>query len=310
MQPQEITATEAMYIKLGRGGEWAHDCLLKSQTLRLSYKGVSHDDCAAGRWDEVQKQIEHSKETISSGTVNFHLNQIKAFYEKGETTLWIAFHADKLWWCFSPPDVTGLPDGTKVRQVKGCWVATDIRGEALVTERLNGKVTAVQGFKATIGKIGELNYLVNRINGQVPPLVAAAQDALVALHQKLESVIQGLYWRDFETLIDLVFQRAGWQRISRVGGPKKTLDINLLSPITDEYFAVQVKSKANYTDFMAFQDACVDMEYTRYYFAVHTPSKELTHEKETDTFQLWLPNDIARMAARYGLIEWIIDKAR
>ena len=52
-----------------------------------------------------------------------------------------------------------------------------------------------------------------------------------------------LDWRDFETLVDLIFARSGWNRVSAVGGNQKLIDLE--QSMTRERAAVQVKSQAN-----------------------------------------------------------------
>ena len=57
-------------------------------------------------------------------------------------------------------------------------------------------------------------------------------------------LIAGLHWAEFETLVDLIFARSGWQRVSRVGGTLADVDLILEQPVTGETAFVQVKSKA------------------------------------------------------------------
>jgi hypothetical protein len=54
-----------------------------------------------------------------------------------------------------------------------------------------------------------------------------------------------------------------------------------------------------------------DMQgFSRFYFAVHTPSPDLLEAEETEGVELLLPKDIARLSVGYGLTKWILDKAR
>ncbi|HKC74251.1 MAG TPA: restriction endonuclease [Chloroflexota bacterium] len=308
-QPQEVDIKRALYIKLGKGGEWERSCLTE-QTLRLDYREVPHEHCAAHDWVAVRQDIEVAYSS-KPGVVTAHLTQIKLFYEADETTLWVTFYADQLWWCFSRRDIRLLPDGTKERPVVGKWRSTDTHGMALTTNRLSGKLTAVQGFQGTVCRVSETGYLRNKINGREQPLVAEARGALAALQDKLEHVVRHLNWYDFETLIDLIFQRAGWQRLAMTGGTRKGLDIDLISPVSEERVAVQVKSRAGLAEFDAYREGCADMAgRTAYYFVVHSPGPDLAHAETGDTFRLWLPQDVSRLAVQYGLSEWVIDKVR
>lgn len=40
--------------------------------------------------------------------------------------------------------------------------------------------------------------------------------------------------QDLEFLLDLIFQRSGWQRVGQVGRPQKTVDLELILPATGE----------------------------------------------------------------------------
>ncbi len=116
-------------------------------------------------------------------------------------------------------------------------------------------------------------------------------------------------------LFDLILNRAGWQRISEVGGKMKTGDIVLMSPITESRYAVQVKSKANRIDFEKYQRRFEDQGFAGCYFVVHSPTPDLNNiQAETiendGLLKLWLPADVARLSVQYGLAKWIIDKAK
>ena len=251
----------------------------------------------------MRKRVQDAKNDIT---------QIRNFYEADETVLWVTFFGDRLYWCFSNPEITLLSDKTKTRPVVGHWRSTDVNGQPLDKGRLSGKLLSMQGFCGTICSVKEFDYLVHKINGELTKDNEEATEAVSALEQKIEKLVRQLHWKDFEILIDMIFRQAGWQRIGGVGEAEKTIDLDLLSPITSERYAVQVKSKANLAEFQDYQDAFADMQgYRRLYFVVHTPSAELESHAEDqldDDFQVWLPQQVTRLAVRYGLVEWIIGK--
>jgi hypothetical protein len=47
-------------------------------------------------------------------------------------------------------------------------------------------------------------------------------------------MVRQLNCRDFETLVDLIFLRGGWQRISALGGDQAHVDLVLSEPISGE----------------------------------------------------------------------------
>ena len=144
----------------------------------------------------------------------------------------MTFYKDLLWWAFAGPGVSILSDDSKTRSVIGQWTSRDLRGQPLQTRRLSGKLLMMQGFRGTICSVRELDYLRRRIAADLDPQVQATTSARHELVKNVQIMVQSLYWDDFELLIDLLLQRAGWNRVSEVGGPEKTLDITLLAPIT------------------------------------------------------------------------------
>ncbi len=309
-----IKADKSLYIKLGQGGKWEEECLKQNQTLRLGYQKIPHDLCLQGKWSEVRRFIKEEY-NCSEGTATSHANQIKSFYESGEDVLWVTFYGNGLWWCFSKPEITLLSDGTKLRSALNKWSCIDIKDRLLLTNNLSGKLLSMQGFQGTICTVSESSYLINKINGIEPKELQEARDALLTFEQGLEAIIKRLHWRDFELLMDMIFRQAGWKRYSDVGSTLKTIDLDLISPITSERYGVQVKSKANPATFKSYQkDRFKDMEgFTRFYFAVHTPSPDLeeaSQKLENEDVKLLLPRNIARLSIEYGMAHWVMDKAQ
>lgn len=306
---KKISPSEALYIKLGSSGEWEHQCVRETQTLRLGYSEVDHDICLRREWDKVKKQCKSFRSDEAAATRDVH--QIRKFYEAGEDVLWVTFYANKLWWCFSKPEVTQLEDQTKSRPVIGKWQCTNIEEHPLRMDQLSGSLISMQAFRGTICSVREFDYLIKKINGIIPKRVEEAQGTLSTLENKLEKIIQDLHWKDFEILIDLIFRQAGWQRVSCLGETQKALDLVLLSPITKDRYIVQAKSKARLADFEEYQKEFKDVrgEYSRFYFVVHSPSQDLKKAETKGNFELILVHEVAQWAIKYGLTEWIIAKA-
>ncbi len=140
----------------------------------------------------------------------------------------------------------------------------------------------MQGFRGTICTVKEAKYLVNKINGIEPVEVKEADAALLQLQEKVEAIIRSLTWQDFEMLIDLIFRQAGWQRVSVLGGTMKTLDLELISPITNERYGVQVKAKADLSVFEKYKmEGMNDMQgFTKFYFGLIVGGKYRDGERE------------------------------
>lgn len=308
--PAPIAAQKALFIKLGDGGAWEADCI-KNGSLRVGYRWARHSFCTLGDWEKVANlACGFSKD---KGAATRHANQLRQFYEADESTLWVTFHADRLWWCFSSCAPSELPDNTKERKADGGWKDTNINGDPLLKGDLSGKLLAVQGFQGTICTVSDLGYLVSKINARAEPHVAAAQAAYENLQVALIPIIQKLHPKDLETLTDLVFRQSGWQRVGVSGGIEKDIDLDLKSPVTGERIAVQVKSRANAAVWRSYRDKYANTSgFDRFYFVTHSPDDSLRKEAETcddKTFILWDVMRLSAQAVRGGLTGWLLDKA-
>jgi len=303
---QPIQPNQALYIKLGRNGCWERECIEEKQTLRIGFDEALHDLCMQGAWSRV---LSEAWPTANKGTRTGWVNQTKLFYESGPDVLWITFYKNRLYWCFSERDITLRPDNGKERLVRDKWSYRDIKGAPLDMSRLSGKLCAMAGFRGTICSVTEFEYLVNKINAIDSREVAAARSERALLVAAMEPIDQHLHWRDFELLIDLIFRQAGWKRISQVGGPQKTLDLELQEPITDSHYSAQVKSQAGLEDFQNYESEMLGTQFHRGYFAVHTPTAALRRHSPSGDVELWHPARIAELVVKYGLVDWVIDKA-
>lgn len=307
-QTPEIRPETALYIKLGERGKWEHDCVQRSQTLRLGYQEVPHDLCLNRDWSKVQDSSQRAY-SRKSGAAKRDAYQIKHFYEAGEDVLWVTFFGRRLWWCFSKPQITRLSDGTKTRPVIGAWSDKDLRDNVLDFSSLSGKLLALQAFRGTICKVEHLEYLQHKINGTVMPEARAAKEARAGFQTSLESLIKQLHPKDFELLVDLLFRQAGFRRNSVVGETVKALDLDLVAPITEHRYAVQVKSEAGSAELLSFASSLHDMpQYQKGYFVVHSPSNDLMEASTDEKVDLLLPSTVANWAIRYGLADWVVDK--
>jgi hypothetical protein len=308
-QQTKVDAVKALFIKLGQNGEWERECI-NGGSLRLGYRDVPHDLCRSSNWETARKSFPSSADP---GSLTRHLNQVQQFYEEPATTLWITFYSDRLWWCFSAPNITQLPDKSKTRPVIGSWCDKDVNGNPLLKGRLSGKLLAVQGFQGTICSVKEREYLLHKINGTSEPHVAEAQLAVENLVSAVVPIIRNLHPKDLETLTDLIFRQAGWQRTGVAGEVERDIDLDLLSPITQERIAIQVKSKASEGLYRSYQAKYSDMSgFSRFYFVTHSPDSALENiasEPNDGSFVFWGADQLALQAVRNGLVGWLIDKA-
>lgn len=308
-----IAPTLIRYIKLGRGGAWAQSCLAAGE-LQFGYRTVPHDLCLANRWDTVTELL--MQQGRSRAKANDAVREIRDFYSLGPDCLWITFADGHLWWTFAEAEVTwtGKSDdgsrGPRMRRTLNGWRNANILGEPLRIDQLSSKLTQVAAYRQTICTVKEEAYLLRRINGVEEPVVARARETRSDMAAIAADMIAGLHWADFETLVDLIFSRSGWQRISRIGGDQADTDLVLEQPTTGERAFVQVKSKAG----QAVLDDYVGRYrrangYDRLFFICHSPRSELTNGEDPN-LHVWAGPRLADAAVKAGLFDWLVERSR
>jgi hypothetical protein len=134
-------------------------------------------------------------------------------------------------------------------------------------------------------------------------------DSLYRLKEGLQPLIRKLGWKDFELLTDLIFTRAGWQRVSALGKTQKTVDLELLSPVTGRRAFVQVKSVSDLETFLQYKAKFEDMRnYDEMYFVVHAPTEELSDYRSDSPVFLLTAYRLAELVVSAGLVQWLIRK--
>lgn len=309
-----IAPTDIRFIKLGVKGCWERPCLIEEEpTIRLDYKSPHHEASLAKNWDVVTEywlSVRTGEHRV--GTVTRDIKQITDFYELDSNTLWITFYNRKLWWCFAQPEVLELKDKSRIRHTVSGWSCKDIRGRELTVQNLDGRVTTVQGFRGTICGIqdGVKDYLINRINGANTKDVDDALGYLADLTDSIKRLIKGLWWKDFELLTDLIFSQEGWQRTSELGKTQKSIDLDMLSPVTGRRAYVQVKSRADLPTLRTSIEEFEAMEaFDEFFFVVHTTDVGIQNYANDDPRIHVMDLDrIAALVINAGLVRWLINK--
>ncbi len=254
--------------------------------------------------------------SLLPSTATRYLRELRDFHTLGPDCMWITFARGHLWWGFAEPDVfrtsgTSPSEGAIYRKVIGGWRNTDVEDRPLTVEGLSSKLTQLAGYRSTMCNVAEADYLLRRINAEEEPVVAAARAARQALVDASAGLIRQLHWADFETFVDLIFSRAGWRRVSRLGGRMKDIDLMLEQPLTGERASVQVKSAAD----QSVLNACVAVfeasaSASRFFFVCHSPRSALTAPADSDRrVYLWAMEQLASAAVDQGLVDWLIERA-
>ncbi len=308
-----INPKEIRYIKLGGGGSWAQPAFERGE-LHFGYRTVSHDLClrgVQGDWDPVTRFLTEAGRSL--GKARDGVREIRDFYTLGSDCLWITFAEGHLWWAFAEPEVTWLGmeedgQGTRMRKTVDGWHKVNIRGEPLRIDDLSTRLTQVAAYRQTICSVKASDYLLRRINGIEEPVVARAREARSTMIAVAAEMIAGLHWADFETLADLIFARAGWQRISRVGGTQADTDLVLEQPTTGETAFVQVKSKAGQAVLDDYISRFRRGTYDRLFFICHSPTGTLSVDDAAGV-HIWAGDRLADASVKAGLFDWLTERS-
>ncbi len=305
-----ITPTKIRYIKLGAGGKWVEPSFEHGE-IHFSYSTVPHDPCLNEDWGAVARLLMDQGKSASKAKDG--TREVRDFYTLGSDCLWVTFADGRLWWAFADPEVIWLGSddrthGARMRKTLDGWRKTDITGKPLRMDGLSTLLTQVAAYRQTICRIKPEAYLLRRINGVEEPLVARAREARGAMVAVAAEMISRLHWADFETLVDLIFARSGWQRVSRVGEDLADVDMILEQPATGERAFVQVKSKAG----QAVLDDYVGRfwrsgAYQRFFFVCHSPNRVLSTDDDA-RLHVWAGDRLVDAAVRAGLFDWLTER--
>lgn len=309
----------AFYIKLGEGGEWAEEAISTAK-LRFGWQVVSLTDIRAKNWDRIRRSIE-DQHPGRKGVITTDTERLRDLVTTGPDDLWITFHGSRLFWGRVAAGEVEQDDTSKFRRLVDGWHDANVNGEPLVVGRIPGVIAQLQGFRGTVCSVKAKDVLRRLVAGETSPAHGAVSAAREALVRELRAAIQELHWKDFETLVDLVFRDAGWRRLSVLGESMKFADLELEEPVTGDRYQVQVKSRADVREFDAYAATFLadqHHDFRRLYFVVHSPTRALAlhiarqgrDTKDDRRVEPILPGRLAQMIVDAGLTGWVLDKIR
>lgn len=224
--------------------------------------------------------------------------------------VWITFHTSHLWWCRVAESGIEQDDISKYRRVAGKWCNCDIDGNPLIISQISGRLSKTQGFRGTICDVGAVDDLRRLLNNQPSKTYQTISEAKENLEKEVGEGLRLLHWKDFETLVDLIFRNAGWRRISLVGETMKYVDMELEEPITGDLYQVQVKSDATQADFQEYAEQFSQGSFRKLYFVVHSSQEKWTDPPKYEHVELVLQEHLAKMVVELGLINWLLKKIK
>lgn len=304
---ERVNFTNAYYVKLGEGGKW-EESSIKENKIRIGWREWPLEEINQGDWSAIKKRYGNSKE---ESTVTRDINALRFIVESTSDDIWITFHKSQLWWC--QLDKSGILEDevSKYRLLSGIWHNQDINGHCLPVNQIPGSIAKIQRFSGTICKVHEVDSLRRLINDERSDAYRNILRIQKELTTEVEKGLKQLHWKDFETLVDLLFRNAGWHRVSLLGEAMKYADMELREPITGYMYQVQVKSKANLNEFKKYAQSFESEIYKRLYFVVHSPEESLASFKnDREDVELILPKRFAEMVVGFGLTDWLLTKIK
>jgi hypothetical protein len=306
-----IEAETVRYIKLGKAGGWER-AALDGGKVYFGFQDASHELSLTGDFDKIRQYLVDQGRHKAAATSD--AREICDFYGLGENCIWVAFARERLWWTFAASDLAwvggdGSAHGERARTAIGGWRNTDINGDPLRINNLSTRLTKVAGYRRTSCNIEAKDYLLRRINGIAEPIVAESRQARETLLDVTARALQSLHWEDFETLVDIIFARSGWSRVSALGGNQELVDLELEQSATKERAAVQVKSEANQAtlnDYISRIDETG--QFKRFFFVCHSPMGALQPPPGRDDVYVWKGRELAEAVMRTGLHDWVLER--
>jgi len=296
----------AFFIKLGRGGEWEAESIRRG-ILRFGWPDNPLEDVIEGNWEKIRRDL--AVFAKNKGQLTNDVNRLKEIVGSTSSDVWITFHDSKMYWALLSDDLPKEDAISKFRTTVGGWSSVDANGRSLVASQIPGVVSAVRGYRATVCKVKRPDVLERVIRAEPSPVVQAVQDAKKRLETELISAIQHLHWKDFETLVDLIFRAGGWKRISVLGETTKGTDLELEEPITGNRYQVQIKSKSTVGEFVEYASDFKRGSFQKLYFVVHSPDAQLArHACSIADVELIMGQRLASMSVNAGLVDWLMMK--
>jgi hypothetical protein len=313
---EAISPKAVRYIKLGASDSWAEHAIAAGE-VPFGHRTIAHElalQCARdGDWSRVVAAF--AAQGRSASKARDFTREVRDFYTLGPDCLWVTFSASRLYWSFADSSVCwrggdGSTRGERYRRVLGSWDSTDIHGRPILAEDLSTRLTKVRAYRQTLCSIQDADYVVRRINGIEEPIVERARSLMASLVKLAGEMIAGLHQWDFEALVDLIFRRSGWQRVSRLGQTERDIDLAIDQTATGERAFVQVKSAADQSvldDYVGRYEQ--SDRYDRMFFVCHSPRGTLA-PPDDPRVRIWTGTVLASQAVSAGLFDWLTERCK
>ncbi|MGY4513631.1 restriction endonuclease [Bradyrhizobium sp. USDA 3650] len=299
------------YIKLGPGRKWAGDAIRRG-IVPLDFRGVGHDACANGDWDDVRRQL------IAIGrkerALKDDVRELKDFYCLGANTLWFTIAHGYVWWTFAQNRIFGRDSDDvdappRFRPVRTPWRNTSLTGSLLTERSFSSALSSIASYQRTICEVREADYLLRRIRGEDEPLRVKANGLIGEVTTIAADLVRRLDWRDFETLVDLIFAHSGYKRQTALGGAQPDVDFVARQPLTGDSAWVQIKSHATQAIFEDYLGRFRrEAGASAFFFVYHSANRPIRMRTEMPNVYIWSADKIADAAVEAGLFRWVSER--
>ena len=301
-----IRKPEVRFIKLGPNNSWASRAL-RNQEVPFSFKEVPHELALSGDEKKIAEHMTASGRV--GGPATSAARQILSFYGLDEDAIFITFADGMMWWTTAGREVVWLGDSAdyapRIRRAAG-WSAYSRANVPFYMSSLSSRLTKLASTQQTLCQVEASDYVLRKISDISEPSVVHAVAARTAVTTSILEMIGNLHWTDFETLVDLLLARSGWNRITSLGGQLKDVDMIVEQTITGERAFVQVKSASNQKELDSYVDLfSKNAECTRLIYVCHSPSQTLATARSD--VQLWVGDDLANMVFKQGYFDWLVS---
>jgi hypothetical protein len=313
---------EIRYIKLGAGKTNTDEFCIENNVAYIGF-GTSDESlfqfAQSGNWESFKsltyERDRQGSERARRQRATSATNQVRAFFECDEKTLWITFFAGLLYYGrFSSATTPSIDSclGGCTRPLGVGWSCEDANKKQLKIENLSGNLTKVRGFQGTSCVLdrNQKRYILTRLSGKVPPYINQMELARESMVEAVKQAIKALHPKDFEVLVEIIFSRS-WRRIGQAGGVEKFVDIIFEDPLNPhQRIAVQVKSQ---TSLKQIEEYCEDRQierYAKFFFAFHTTDgRELVAKAGLpENVEIIDGDRLADLVVDSGLVHWLKEK--
>ena len=241
-------------------------------------------------------------------------SELQYLLDKPSQHVWVTTYNGHLWWTLVEDGIhftsgESKSQGNFYLQGTRPWsnLSLSVPPKTLHLESMPGTVGVVAGFQGTCCKPQYEGAILRSICGTLTDGAHNFEAARANYISAVSSLIGDLHWRDLEGLVDLIFSRAGFLRVSRTGGTMEAVDIELEHPELGEIVTVQVKASftpGQVAAFAASQSRKTDKLPRKLYFA--TSSEQIP---ESPGVEGWNRMALAERVVRRGLADWVAARA-